>query len=339
MKGRDLLILVAVTLVAGFAVADAIRGSGTNERRAETTTERVETGPTRRQGPQPQPDAPAGWRAGALASSLIFTDADTCRIRAIGLAGGRERPLTNFTSDCQLWAAPVGERLAYGLGPSTLDGFTPFRLADLGQPARELGGFRALFGVVIWSHDGQRVAWCGSRRTGFDLAILGSSRRLPNCPVAYTPTGELAYALGNRLVVGGRTVVRTDGDITYAKFGTEGSLAVVVEGSRVERYAGGRRTFALDLPPELQGRTPVLPHNTCAAAFVDSDAERVDLLGLGCFRGADPQQFEGHAAAWSPEGTWLATAEAEEIVFHQVVGPEEPLRWPARAAQIAWRLR
>ena len=39
MKGRDLLILAAIVLVVGFAVADALRSDGEQVESRETTTE------------------------------------------------------------------------------------------------------------------------------------------------------------------------------------------------------------------------------------------------------------------------------------------------------------
>jgi hypothetical protein len=54
--------------------------------------------------------------------------------------------------------------------------------------------------------------------------------------------------------------------------------------------------------------------------------------------GDDPRrELDGIAATWSPDGQWLAVAEPEAIVFHRMVGgPDQELRWPARAAQLAW---
>ena len=175
----------AVVVIGGFAAADAIRGNPRPERTSAPTIP-VQTAPSRLPGPQPQPEAPPGWPEGLLDGALTFTDAKTCDIRVIGLAGGRERPVAHFGSDCFLWAPPVGSRVAYGLGASSQDGLHPFRIADLALPNQELGGYRALFGVVIWSDDAQRVAWCGRSRIGFDLEIGGPATRLPRCPVAYT---------------------------------------------------------------------------------------------------------------------------------------------------------
>ena len=280
----------AVVVIGGFAAADAIRGNPRPERSSAPTIP-VQTAPSRLPGPQPQPEAPPGWPEGVLDGALTFTDAKTCDIRVIGLAGGRERPVAHFGSDCFLWAPPVGSRVAYGLGASSQDGLHPFRIADLALPNQELGGYRALFGVVIWSDDAQRVAWCGRSRIGFDLEIGGPARRLPRCPVAYTRDGEIAYAVSNQVLVGDRVVFTADGGITYAKFGSDGSLAVVVDGERLERSKGSSLTTT-KIPPRLQGVTPILRSDNCGALF--PLGQSVTLLDLGCTPGLPNRSFAGN---------------------------------------------
>jgi WD40 repeat protein len=337
LKPRDLLTLLvvaAVVVIGGFAAADAIRGNPKVESAAPTVAE--QTTPSRLPGPQPQPDAPAGWPQGLLRGTLTFTDRDTCRVRVIGLAGGRERPAAHFAGDCSLWAPPVGQRLAYGLGPSSPDGLEPFKIADLGHPNFELGGYRALFGVVLWSPDGQRIAWCGQQRTGFDLEIGGPSHRLPNCPVAYTADGEIAYAIGDRLVLGSRTILRAEGGITYAHFGDDGSIVIVVDGTRIERIVDGVPVAQAALPEDLQGPTPILSSDNCAALLRTRDGQ-IRLLDLGCQPGFTARTFTGEDAAWSPDGDWIALSQESGIAFERVVGEAREVRWPAQAAELAWR--
>jgi WD40-like Beta Propeller Repeat len=338
LRPRDFIIVGAIVLIAGFAAADALRGRASRSESVQPAITPVQTTPTRLPGPAPQPEAPADWPVGTLEGSLVFTDAQSCRVRVIGLAGGRERPLARFGGFCELWAPPVGERIAYALGPSSADGFTPFKLADLSRPNADLGGFRALFGVVLWSPDGQRVAWCGRRRTGFDLEIGGPARRLPTCPVAYAPDGEITFAVGNRLIVGDRTVLRVDGGITYAAFAGQ-RLVLVVDGRKIEVFENGTGKWAGDLPPSIQGRTPILSPDGCSAAFRPLDPPgRIQVRDLGC-TGRRPQAFFGRDAAWSPDGQWLAVAEPGSIAFHRVAGSQQAIRWPAAAAELAWRPR
>jgi WD40 repeat protein len=270
--------------------------------------------------------------------TLVFTNAGDCRIRVVDLVGGVERPIARFGGNCQLWVPPVSQRLAYGLGPASPDGFSPFRVADLGHPNRELGGYRALFGVVLWSQDGQRVAWCGRRRTGFDLEVGGAARRLPRCPIAYTPDGRIAYTIGNRLFVDNRTVLRINGGITFAHYGADGSLAVVEDGVQILRYdSGGRFTGAF---PTVEGESPILSPDNCAAAFRPfGGLERITFIELGCFHGRAPRPIIGRDAAWSPDGRWLAIAQGDSITFQRLIGLAETIRWPASAVQLAWRVR
>ncbi len=339
MNPRDLLTLLvigAVVVIGGFATADAIRGKPRADRPA-TPSSAVQTTPSRLPGPQPQPEAPKGWPQGVLRGTLTFTDADTCAVRVIGLAGGRERPVARFAGDCSLWTPLVGTRLAYGLGASSPDGLHPFRLADLGLPNADLGGYRALFGVVIWSADGQRVAWCGRDRTGFDLEIFGPARRLPRCPVAYTRDDEIAYAVGNKVLVESDVYYRASGGVTYAHFGQDRSLVVVVNGNRIERIdSDGKKVFSSPLPADLEGQTPILRADNCGVLFRGKEGS-IQLLDLGCTPGLPNRFFPGSDAAWSPDGAWVALSQSDAIAFERVVGSRLEVRWPAHAAQLAWR--
>jgi WD40-like Beta Propeller Repeat len=259
-------------------------------------------------------------------------------VRVVDLGGGVERPVARFEGTCTLWTPAAGPRFAYGLGPTSGDGFAPFRIADLARPNRELGGYRALFGVVIWSADGQRVAWCGRRRTGFDLEVGGPARRLPRCPVAYTLDGKIAYAIGDRLVVEGQTVLRADGGITFVHYGIDGSVAIVVDGKRMIRYdANGQVDGSAPIP---EGRTPIFSPVNCAAAFRPLGGYgRIPIITFPCYRGRPVEAVTGRAAAWSPDGDWLATAERRAIAFHPVGDFTRTIRWPAQAVELAWRVR
>ena len=341
MRPRDFIVVAAIVLIAGFAAADAIRGRVETSDTVAPPTTPVETAPTRPPGPAPQAEAPTGWPVGVFEGSLVFTNAEDCRLRVIGLAGGRERPLARFSSDCDLWAPPVGERIAYGLGPSSADGLTPFKLADLSRPNADLGGYRALFGVILWSPDGQRVAWCGRRRTGFDLEMGGAARRLPTCPAAYTPDSRIASAVGNRLLVEGKELLTADGGITYVHFNAGGSVVIVVDGKRIEVYGpSGAKRFSTRLGPELQGATPIVSPDGCAAILrVDQPPVGVQVINLGCFRGITPRVFEGRDAAWSPDSTAIAVAEPDAIAVHELVGGNLVAVWPTHAIRLAWRAR
>jgi len=334
--------VAAVVLIGGFAAADAIRGRANDNGNTPAQSLVVPTTSTRPPGPQPQAEAPANWPLGTLDGSLVFTDARDCRVRIIGLAGGRERPLARFASNCQLWAPPVGDRIAYGLGETSGDGFAPFHLANLDRPNADLGGYRALFGVVLWSPDGQRVAWCGRRRTGFDLEVGGAARRLPTCPIAYTSDSRIAYAVGNELLVEGKRVLRANGGITFAVFLADGSIVIGLDGRRLEVYGpDGERRARIELPEDVQGSTPIISPDGCAAMFRQDQPPvgGIELIDLGCFPGISPRFFQGRHAAWSPDGRWIAVAEPDAVVFYSRIRGGRIATWPAQAAQLAWRPR
>jgi hypothetical protein len=339
MKGRDLLILAAVLLIGGLAVADSFRGSAFDAESPATGTDSAPPpAPTPTDAldgvdPQPAPEAPPGWPRGLLDGEVVFTDGRSCRVRVIALPGGRERPSSRpVLSSCDLWAAPATDRVAIGLGPPS-DDTVPFRFVDLARVGRNLGGYRALFGFVVWSPDGQRAAWCGRSRTGFDLEVGGAARRLPECPAAYTPEGEIAFARGNELVAGGRTLLRASGGITFVRFGSDRSVAVVVEGRRLERYRQGRLQQTLDLLPAYEGQTPVLSPDNCGALFGEGGIIRV--IDLGCL-GPHFPAMPGTAAVWSPDGQWIASAGMTSIGFRPVSGGPT-VEWPAQASQLDWR--
>jgi hypothetical protein len=340
MRARDLLILGAIVLVAGFAVADAIRGDessgpkiATDTERSRTTTESVVPEPDENLGRTRQP--PVSGAPG----TIVLTEAGECSVREFQVATGTELPNVVSSSTCELWAAPVTAKVAVGVGPARGDS-VPFRFVDLAHPRRNLGGYRARFGFVIWSPDGQRAAWCGEN-AAFDLELGADARRLPECPAAYTLENEIAYAVGNRVVSGGRTLARASGGVTLVRFGNDGSLAVVVEGRRIERYARGQRQGSVDLPERLEGRAPIFSPDNCAAGL--RDGETVRVLDLGCSR-LQPDQLPGFTAAWSPDGRWLAVAGAGAIDFYDLSsdfddlpGPRLVETWPITAARLAWR--
>jgi hypothetical protein len=335
MKARDLLIVAGIVLVAGFAAADALRSGGRFEpaptpTKTEATTIELEEEPTEEErllGRERFPRVAAN-------GTVVFTDASLdCAVREVATPSGREFGNVVARSGCDFWAAPVTAKIAVRLGSPT-DDTVPFRFYDLTRARRNLGGYRALFGFLVWSRDGQRAAWCGGSRMGFDLEIGGAVRRLEECPAAYTPENEIAFAIGDRLVVEGRTVLRADGGVTFARFGEDGSLAIVIDGSRIERYAGTRLTDSVEIPAEAQGAHPTLSPDNCAALMRRDGF--IDLLDVGCFAGA-AVSVPGRAAAWSPDAQWIVVAAEEEIVFYRVIGEREVVRWPAEAAEIAWR--
>jgi hypothetical protein len=236
-----------------------------------------------------------------------------------------------------VWAAPVTAKVAVGIGEPVGDA-VPFRFIDLQRPGRNLGTSEAAFGFLVWSEDGQRAAWCNRRRVGIDLDLSGGRRLLPECPAAFTPEHEVAFASGPDLVVAGRTVLTASGGITNVHYAIDdsGSVAVTVDGRRIERYVDGELTDTLDLQERFQGRLPLLSPDNCSAAFRFED--RIRVLDVGCSPlGPAGSLFPGHAAAWSPDGRWLAVGGATELTFYDLEGGGDPATWPVGAVEIEWR--
>jgi len=244
----------------------------------------------------------------------------------------------------------VTAKVAVGIAEPLGDA-VPFRFLDLSRLGRDLGSSEAAFGILVWSQDGQRAAWCNRHLEGIDLELGGDRRMLEggDCPAAYTPDGEVATVQGDQLYVEGRPTLRASGVITYVHFATYGaadSVAVIVEGRRIERY--DRRhledrlelTDALDLPERYEGLLPEFSPENCSAAFPVGD--RIRVLNLGCSyperaRLSD-QGFPGQVAAWSEIGDWLAVGSPTDLTFYNLASRHfDPVRWPIGVAEIVWR--
>jgi hypothetical protein len=334
MRGRDLLILAAVLLVAGLALADTLRDetSGGGEQNASPTTTEARTAPTTTVdedlGRAHFPFVPRGG------GSIVLAQSGSCAIREFDLPTGLEFRNVVARSSCELWAAPVTAKVAVGLGEAVGDA-VPFRFIDLARPGRNLGSSDALFGFLVWSDDGQRAAWCNGRHVGIDLELGEFRHRLAGCPAAYTLGGRVALAEENRVVVDGETELTASGGITSVHYGSDGSIAVDVEGRRIERYRRGRLTDALDLPERFEGRMPNLSPDNCSAAFRADN--RIRILDVGCSRlGPQGTIFPGHAASWSPDGTSIAIGGATELTFYDLE-TGNVVTWPIGAVSMVWR--
>ena len=355
MTFRDLAIVGAVVVLGGFAVADAFRANGGESPREAGTTATSERRTSERRG-----SVPETFAAVRAPGSLVFTDADDCRLREVSVATGTEFPLPPIATSCELWAPPAGERLAYGLGGS-FGPAVPFRFVDLNHVRRDLGAFQALRGIIAWSGDGQRAGWCDHSGKGFDYELGRELRRVRGCPRAYAPDSRPISNDGSFLRGHRGRVFRSSGHVDLASFGRDGSLALLVDGERFERWQDGRRTASTPLPAPLAGRLPILSPDNCAALFQLGPS--IHLVELACFRGRNsftnvspdncldrrrvtiarcarfrsPRTFVGTAAAWSPDGRWLAVAADEgTVLFHRVVGRYDVVRWDASARALAW---
>ena len=339
MEGRGWFTTVAVGLVlaiGGLALVDSVRGCETTTTvvatQPETTTQAAPT-TTSDDGPAPQAEAPPDWPQGALHGVLTFVDADGCRIRTIGLAGGRERPPTRFVTDCRgFWAPRVGSRLAFGEVRD--EGF--FRIADLGHPRRDFGAYPMTSDTYpMWSPDAQRLAWCDSPASGIEREILGRGTILSFCPAAYAPDGELAHIDGTRLVLGETTLVTAPKPITDAAIG-DGWVGLVLEGFDIVRYEAGEPVARTGpLRGQISG-PPIFSPDGCVVAV--PLFANVGLVRL-CTERVTYDEVPGTEASFSPNGEELAVNGLEGITFYANLEDEPVLlaTWPVRAAQLAWR--
>jgi hypothetical protein len=325
LKGRDLAIVAGVVLLGGFALADSLRSRG---RDLSEPTAATETGPA------PRPEAPAEWPAGRIRGTLVFTDARDCRVRVIGLGGGRERPTGEFVGFCELWAAPVGQRIAYGTGGVRGSTAQSFSIVDLAHANRDLGTFTNRAGDVLWSPDAQRVAWCTETGVGQELEIGNARpRSIARCPIAYDRAGRLVFVADRRLTSAGRVLVHENEPILQASYAEDESLLVVLESGIVRRYGHDGRIDAITIAA-LSGRQVVPSPDNCAVLYPEPG--RIQLVDLGC-AGMRARSWIAFDAAWSPDGRWVAVAGQEQIEFHEVVTGDERLVWPARARELYWR--
>jgi hypothetical protein len=334
LKPRDLAVVAAVVLVGGFALADALRGSG-----EDSSAPPTESVPDGRDEPEPQEDAPPSWPAGRLRGNLVFTNTEDCRVRVIGLGGGRERPAGNLVGFCRLWAAPIGQRIAYDTGGVRESPGDSFAVVDLRRAGVELASIVNFAGDVLWSPDAQRLAWCDPDMNGFELDIGAEQpRALESCPVGYDPDGNLAFVRGRRLVAAGETIVAQDAPIAQAHWGVDGSLLVVLTDGVVRRFGRDGSTQAVSLGSDDStdgsvGRVDPSPDN---CGLLVQAPGRSELVDIGCFTGSE-FSFIAFDAAWSPDGDWIALAATDQIVFQQVVGGDETIVWPAHARELYWR--
>ena len=124
-------------------------------------------------------------------------------------------------------------------------------------------------------------------------------------------------------------------------FNPDGSVVIVVDGERIEVFEpSGAKRFSARLAAELQGATPDVSPDGCAAALrVDKPTVGIQVIDLGCFQGTAPRFFEGRDAAWSPDSTAIAVAAPDAIVVHKLVGGNLRAVWPTHAIRLVWRDR
>lgn len=346
--------MAAVVALGAVALTDALRDGTTTEAArdgraatAATTDEREASATTvdeAQDGQTPttttdEGEASAHRLPGGAASGLLaFTVPGGCELRAIDLHSGRMLHIPRMETNCELYAPRVGTRVAYSVPDDWGTSKKHFSVLDLENPRASFGDYLGDWNPA-WSPDGSTLAWCDGFRSGFELSRGQRPKRLHRCPRAYDPSGALAFVNDRQqIVVGGRPLLRARRPVWELAWGVDGSLAVLVEGCRLDRYEGGRLVGAASVPRStpycpLPISSQLAPDN-CAALSVGGDVVR--LLDLGCFQGRAPRTFKGVYADWSPNGKWIAVAEPDAVVFHRVVGREASVRWNVVAGQLAW---
>jgi hypothetical protein len=350
-RARDLAIVVAVAALGAVALTDALRdGTSTEEGRdgqtstaattdereaSATTTEEPQAGQTPTAATTDEAEAPVPTLPDGAASGLLaFTAPGACELRAIDLRSGRMLELPRLETNCELWAPRGGTRVAYSVHDDWGTSKRHFSILDLEHPRARFGDY--IGDWLAWSPDGSTLAWCDSAGSGFELSRGQRPKRLDQCPQAYDPSGApVSVNAHNQIVVGGRPLLRARGPVWHLAWGVDGSLAVLVEGGRLDRYEGGRLVGTAPTPehPTTMWPPELAPDN-CAALSVTGDVVR--LVDLGCFQGDASRTFRGLYADWSPDGEWIAVAEPDAVVLHRVVGGEASVRWNVAAGQLAW---
>jgi hypothetical protein len=360
LKLRDVLIVGGILLLAGVAAADSLLrddSPGPTADAPSRTTTRAGRDPILGRERFPPTRAPG---------SVVFLEGDACVVRQVVASSGDELPLEKIATGCALWAPPRGVRIAYQVGSGVGD-WVHFRFLDLNHPQADLGASEALLGRIAWSSDGQRAAWCvrtddGASGVDVEVGSREGFRRTSGCPREYTDDGEPVYVSGRRVFARDRREPLFDagGPVWLVHRGTDGSYGVFADGRRLERYEDGRLRETRLVRPSVAGSTLSFAPDNCAVLANREGV--VAVIDLGCFRGADavttvspdncvdraeatksecarypaPRAFEGTAAAWSPDGEWIAVAEANALAFHRLVGRYAVVRWPAEPRAVAW---
>src|SRR5215211_4491491 len=216
MRPRDALIVAAVLLLGGVALADSLRGRGASTQPATTS------GTTTEREDRSRPEQFPGLQVGG---SLVFTTARECLVREVDVSTGLEFPVPPIRTACDLWAPARTERVAVSTGSRSGEAL-PFRFVDLNHPERDVGASRARFGVVLWSPDGQWAAWCDVNGGGFLVELGEARRRIAGCPRAVTDDGRPAYVAGpggNVVEAGGRRLLAASGFVAELHPGVDGS--------------------------------------------------------------------------------------------------------------------
>jgi hypothetical protein len=330
VRSSTILLAAGLAAIAGFALADALRG----ENHGTPAVVESESTTTRREEPAYEGTLPPDL----LTGRLVFTD-ENCDLGVVDLARAVVVRVRDVETNCTLSAPVRSRRIAYGFGQLRL-GPLSYRVTDFSRPERTFGRLRAQPESIVWSHNGRRVAWCAEDDRGRELELGGRERRLAHCPVTYTRDGHPVYPVGGRLLTESHALVPPlPGRITAASIAGDGSVAVVLDGKRVLLLKRGEELVETRIPTRVRGVVPAFSPDNCGAIFLTphrGQPPRVFVIDLGCLGGHE-RDLSGRRAAWSPDGLWFAVAEERTIAFYPVDASRPVLRLPDTANQLVWQ--
>jgi hypothetical protein len=359
---RTWAVVIAVGALAVAATVDAIRGGP--EDASEAAKRASEREQSRGDELLSGPDSPL---PGALPGRLVLTTAEGCRLRVVDLASVSLGELGPATT-CALWASPAGG-LAAIVTPHSFGepGSGRFALVQLGDPPELATRLGELDGEPSWSPDGARLAWCTPAGETVVVTVSdGREERAVGCAPRFTPDGSLlttdAEALNDRLLKDGdveldaldllRGFDATDsGDLDVLDYdeAPDGLLAISVLrleplGSRavLQLWRDGDLQAGVQLPARY-GNGPYRfgeflrfsPSGTMLAIGAAARSDTIAFVDLRLRRSALEVGYQ-RAFAWSPDGSWLAVALADEIAVYGANSSEPVYRLPVRASAIAW---
>jgi hypothetical protein len=329
VRSSTVVLVAGLVAIAGFALADSLRGdndTGPAVAESESTTRREEPA---FEGTLP-PDL--------LTGRLVFTD-ENCDLGVVDLARAVVVRVRDVETNCALSAPVRPRRIAYGFGPLGRETLS-YRVTDFSRPEQTQGLLRAQPGSIVWSHAGDRVAWCARGDHGLELELGGRKRPLAHCPVAYTRDDHPVYAADRRLLAESHALVPPlPGRITAASIAADGSIAVVLDGKRVLLLKRGEELVETRIPTRVRDVVPAFSPDNCGAIFLTphrGQPPRVFVIDLGCLGGHE-RDLSGRRAAWSPDGQWFAVAEERTIAFYPVDASRSVLRLPGTANQLVWQ--
>jgi hypothetical protein len=318
------------------AAADAVR-RGLDDEAAPTptptTTQRVS----------------ASFPQNVFPGRLLYADT-LCELHGVDLATGAELPFrARDIQSCRgLWAPITGEYMVIGLedGDGDENVSLMLRKGDTGESDSDKPLAAARPERVVTGQEYGEIGWCDRQgRGGMLRPFRNVVERVRGCPVGFLLNGRVVAQRGQELLVGDRRV-RTLAPGTFVVGVSEHRLAVFDRGKLTVFPAPSNPhpSVTVDLP-DIQGR-PLLAPDGCAVLYPALElGERatVRVRNLGCGLAID-REFNARGsgwrdgeATWSPDGTWIAIAGADDAVrLYRSDGGGDPVRLPAPAEYLAW---